>query len=526
MDHLKGFMRFIWLGWHLPVITLILAAVPASAAIRLSQPQSASGEIDLGRIPDSHTSVYLRIRPSVWTQFINHPQSGRSTRSQPSSQILKRISSSMDSSMASILGLCFVPVVNEFLVAKWPSRHSWDIEQPVWMIGLALADHGAVDFLANDMIASSSSPQGLLSTRKLRGFPLTSLSLPGRQLHFLKGERHLLISPNLFLIQGYLESLDSPPEPPSMTQPDALIGWRLTAAAPENKQTLEEAPNPIYAQMGIDRIEFSVQNLPIGLEVRIKAKTLVPSTGKPFLRPLNLDLLDSIPSDSDLVIAGGGLDLLQATPGGEDTVDRPFAVGVSVPEGRNTSPRLWKVGGAVERRVAVANAPDPVSAELSERLGGLLDDLGQLGKDLNSLVVEDRIVFGEPAGGAPPPEESQQLKDHFAELARDAILAGVISPELLILPLRWDALLGGGDEKESQPWLQIDWRKEMAPIEFSLNRPGDGYEIRFISSSPASYVMLLADLLFLLHIDYAGEWENLTSEWEKSIPSSPARPVQ
>jgi hypothetical protein len=507
-------------------MVLFMMAVPAPAAIRLSQPQSASGEIDLGRIPDSRTSVYLRIRPSAWAQFMDPQKPGKAGKSPLSSQILKRISGSMDSSMASILGLCFVPVVNEFLVAKWPSRYSWDVEQPVWMIGLALADHGAVDFLANDMIASCSPSQSLSSTRKLRGFPLTSLSLPGRQLHFLKGERHLLISPNLFLIQGYLKSLDSPPEPPSMSQPDALIGWRLNAASQSKIQTPEEAPDPFYARMGIDHIEFSVQNLPIGLEVRLKAKTMIPSTGKPFLRPLNLDLLDSIPSDSDLVIAGGGLDLLQADPGGEDMVDRPFAVGVSVPEGKNTSPRLWKVGGAVERRVAVANAPAPVSEELSERLGGVLEDLGQLGKDLKSAVVEDRIISGEPAGGTPPAQESQQLKEHFAELARDAILAGVISPDLLLQPLHWDVMLERRNEEDNQTWLQIDWRKEMAPIEFSLNCPRDGYEIRLISASPASYVMLLADLLFFLHIDYAGEWENLISGWEKSIPPPPVRPVQ
>lgn len=196
MDHLKGFMRFIWLGWHLPVIALILAAVPASAAIRLSQPQSASGEIDLGRIPDSHTSVYLRIRPSVWTQFMDPQKSGKAARSQPSSQILKRISESMDSSMASILGLCFVPVVNEFLVAKWPSRHSWDVEQPVWMIGLALADHGAVDFLANDMIASSSPPR-FVDYAKAQGIPTHVIESAWKTTAFSQGGTSLAHLPEL-----------------------------------------------------------------------------------------------------------------------------------------------------------------------------------------------------------------------------------------------------------------------------------------------------------------------------------------
>ncbi len=488
------------------VFLLSLFTLPCSAAIRLSQPQSASGEIDLGLIPDSRTSVFLRVRPGIWTQFLATSPPTSPAGNQISSQILDHISSSMDSSMASIFQLCFAPAVDEFLVAKWPSRYSWEVEQTVWMIGLALKDHAAVDPLVNTMIASCSPGQGLVNERKLRGYPLTSLILPGQQLHLLKGDHHLLISPNMFLIQGYLESLDSPPEPPSMVHPDALIGWR-----PDNK-----TPNHFLARRGIDRFEISVQSLPVGLEIRLAAKSFLPSARRSPFRPLNPDLLDSIPTDADLVVAGGGLDLLSGGTDGTDSVDQPYAFGVEIPEGKGNSPRSWNVGGAVERPVAVATSPAPVSQEISDRLGCLLNDLGPLGKDMQRLVIEDRIVFGAAAQGSPPGPEPQGLKEHFAELAKDAILAGVVSPDFLVLPLYWEVMLTGESGKNQEPWLHPDWRKEVAPLEFSINHPRDGFEIRLLSSSPASYVILLADFFFFLHMEYAGEWESLIQAWKKA----------
>ncbi len=510
------------LRWCLPVILLMITAMPGSAAIRLGQPQSVSGEIDLSRIPNSRTTAFLRVRPAAWNQFLVNSARGSLTQNPPSIAILEYLSRSMDFAMAAIFRICFAPVVDEFLVAKWPSRHTWDVEQPVWMFGLELMDHKAVDLLANDMIASCSPSRGMVSERRLRGFPLTSLILPGRQIHLLKGERHLLISPNLFLIQGYLESLDIPPEPPSAHQPDAIIGWRPEVASPERGRRPGDTPEHFFRRIGIERIEISLQKLPMGLEVRFKAKNLIPWAGESPFRPINPDLLDSIPLNPDLVVVGGGLDLIKEMQVDPGTVDRPFAVGVKVPEGKGNQPTLWKVGGAVERKVAVANAPAPVSEELSQRLGGLLDNLGQLGEDLNSRVVEDRILFGDTPKESSPPPDAEQLKEHFTELARETILAGLISPDLLLIPLRWDVLLAGENDEDDMDWLQMNWDKEIAPIEFSLNRPRDGYEIRLISASPISYMMLLADLLFFLQLDYAGEWESLVSLWRNGNPSAPS----
>ena len=516
----------VWLSMGcLTVIVLLFMVFPAYPAIRLGQPQPASGEIDLNRIPNPGTTVYLKIRPAAWRQFNPVTNNDRPVRNQTATRILQSLTDSVDPTMASILKLCFAPVVDEFLVAKWPSRFTWEIEQPVWMIGLELVDHVAVELVTNDIATISASSQGVMSERKLRGWPLTSLILPNRQIHFLKGERHLLISPNLFLIQGYLESLDSPPEPPRANQPDALIGWSLDPSGTKRVSTPGMADDHLYTHLGFDRVEISIQALPMGLEVRLKAKRLAPINRPTPFRPFNPDLLDSIPSRSDLVIAGGGLDLFQAGSEMTGTIDRPFALGVEVPEGKGNLPRTWRVGGAVERKVAVANAPAPVSEELSQRLGGILDQLGPLGKDLHSLVVEDRILFGDITRSSSRPPESEQLKEHFAELARDAILAGVVSPGLLVLPLHWGIQMGGEDQETHGDWLPEDWTKETAPIDFSLSCPPDGYEIRLLSPSPASFILLLADLLFFLHMDYTGEWESLYSLWNNgSVPESTGTP--
>lgn len=507
----------------LTATVLFFLAFPAYPAIRLGQPQSASGEIDLNRIPNPGTTVYLKIRPAAWRLFNPVKNNDRPVKNQTATRILQSLTDSVDPTMGAILKLCFAPVVEEFLVAKWPSRFTWEVEQPVWMIGLELVNPGDVDLLMNDISAISNSSQGVMSERKLRGFPLTSLILPNRQIHFLRGEHHLLISPNLFLIQGYLESLDSPPEPPSAKKPDALIGWRLD---PPDKQVENSSTKPVdhlYTHLGFDRIEVSFQALPVGLEVRLKAKRLFPLNRSAPFRPINTELLDSIPSRSDLIIAGGGLDLFPETQERTSTLDRPYAFGVEVPEGKGNLPETWRVGGAVERKVAVAKAPSPVSEEITQRLGGILDHLGQLGKDLNTLVVEDRILFGDITRSSSRPPESEQLKEHFSELAREAILAGVVSPGLLVLPLHWGIQLQEEGKDIHDTWLPEDWNKEVAPIEFSLGCPPDGYEIRLLSPSPTSFILLLADLLFFLHLDYSGEWESLFSLWHSGM--SPASDV-
>lgn len=508
------------LGYSLFLVLLVLLSRPACAAIRLGQPQSASGEIDLGRIPDAKTTVFLRIRPSAWRQFVSTQQ--------PASRILDQIAGSMDSSTASILKICFAPAVDEFIIAKWPSRYSWDVEQAVWMIGLELAEQTSTETLANALIASCSLAQDSVHGRKLRGYPLSSLVLPGRQLHLLRGEHHLLISPNLFLIQGYLASLDCPPEPPSASRPDALIGWRPGSMDSSRSQAGASSDNYLKG-LGIDHFEASIQSLPMGLELRLTAKSITPNRNNLLFRPLNPDLLDSIPPDSDLIIAGGGLDLLGrnagVSPESSPTVDRPYAFGIAVPEEERSPPKAWKIGGAVEREVAVANSPAPVSAEIAARLGGLLDDLGPLGRDMKQLQVEDRILFGDAAQRGSAGPEPQGLKDHFAEIARESVLAGMVSPNILVLPLYWDTLLTGASEQDQAFWTQREWREELAPIEFSLNQKREGLEIRLFSASPASYVMLLADLLFFAHIDYAGEWDRLFEEWERMQPTrEPASP--
>jgi hypothetical protein len=99
----------------------------------------------------------------------------------------------------------------------------------------------------------------------------------------------------------------------------------------------------------------------------------------------------------------------------------------------------------------------------------------------------------------------ESLQRRLVERGKDSLLAGVISPRLLALPIEWASRHAG--EGEPAP-AQVQF-EGLAPVEFSLIRASAGLELRLFAVTPVSHLVLFADILFLLEVDYRGDWDSL-----------------
>jgi hypothetical protein len=489
-------------------------------------PSSATAEFDLARVPDSFTDFFLSARPDAWKRFYAQRPKRKSVEEAIQVRIARSVSRSADPTIRAILDLLFDPAVAEFMLARWPSRHVLGIERPLWMAGFECEDPEEAGRLVRTFVQTCGPIRWASQTRTFAGRKVMTISPQGRNLHILADRNHFLITPSLSLLRDYLSRLaepPEPPEPPTTLPPDAAIGWRLGRREGDK----EEAPlSGFLHQAGVEHVEVSLQESPLGLEIRLSAKgSPPPGSGQPF-RPPDLELLDSIPSGSDLILAGGGLDLL-GVPGGRASAKasfakKPFALGVQAEEDIKVAPTRWKVGGALaSSTVSITDLPDdlkaafPAAARVPQATPEPPPTIDPLGLGWTSRYAGDRLLFGNTDRPPGPEPIDETIGKRLADLAANALLIGVLSPRMLALPAEWENLLeGAGEVGEGTPVRE--WYSEAAPLEFSLVRVPSGFEVRLLSQSPVSHLLFFADALFLLNLDYAGEWDALAQHWENA----------
>jgi hypothetical protein len=550
------------------IFLLWILSMTAEGAIRLGQVSSGTAEINLDRIVYLATSsqwggggIVARIQTTPWRRFVqletqdNPPEGMARNNTQQLDQyqakltsLLTQFSKVMEPSTRAFFSHCFDPGVKEFLVARLPARTVLGIEQAVWIICFTLDDPQLTQPYLNCLLDScrpqvkskQQEGQDLPTERRLAGFPLTTVNLPGKQIHFLRGRQHVLVSPNLFLFQDVVKAPEeSSSAEDSATQvsppPDALISWSVgrslspllgSHSLPGGEGEHQEWSrfNRLLAQWGVEQVAVSFKDQPHHLEICFTIKGARLAGRRIPTRRIQPELLNSIPAHSTLMLMGAGLDTLGlpadllADP---STYDLPFSLGIEVPFDKRDVPTEWYYGGGY--------AEDPlaqwVKAASAEIVSGTRSPNNQNLPELPFPVPPKQentgtrsLLYGNaPQRGFeerafemtkehPRKAPTKSVKNFFGIAAENSLLAGMILPDLLLLPYRWDLILSG-EEAE----LDESWYLALAPLEFSLNRLPDGLELRLGSNSPLSPVLFLLDLFFVFQIDYHGDWERLQS---------------
>lgn len=487
------------------VLCLCAASASVEAAVQLgSSPPSASGEIDLGRIPNRNTQVFLRIRNTAWRDAFL-----KDRKISPQAQVLEALFSRLRERSGNLLTSCFDPGVQDFIVARWPPEWMMGVEQQVWMIGYRMESPELTEPFQTHLVLSCFPSERLPIERKLEGFPVKTLSSPTAQIHILRGKNHILVSPNLQLLKDFLASLAQPPDPPTAL-PDAQIGFNLALSGLSGQQEEAYHVRHFFQQLGLDRMELALIKLPAGLEVRVALKGPQAANANRLLFQRATSLLDSIPARPDLAFVASRLNMAdgQKFPSTNLPLDQPFAIGIAIPENEKTPPEDWWVRGAVANPVVL---PETAAAHLRSASGV------QSVKPPPGWIVKadhERIEFGTRLDGPTLPD-SDPLRNHFLEIGKEALAAGVLSPRILALPVVWDMLLGPRQSGREESPFSPGWEKAVAPLEFSIAPVRDGYELRLVSASPLSHLLFFTDLLFLLQMDYSGDWDRLSSIWQQ-----------
>ncbi|NUN95222.1 MAG: hypothetical protein HUU16_03520 [Candidatus Omnitrophica bacterium] len=483
---------------------LVLVAMEARAAIRASEPDEPTTEIRLELIPNRKTAFFAHRVRRPWESWGDRAGGGESPLM---GQVLDHLRRTVSSPWRAIIELAISSEVEEVVLARWPDQAGMGETRRVWMVGARARGPEQAALLARGFVEQYGLLGERPQERRVLGHRVTSHRVTGGWIHGLFSDRSWVLASNLGLLQAYLSTLPSATAPPLPPEAGILIGWKPGSLA--DSPVLET-----LGKVGLGQCLVGFKEHDRGVEIRLSLEARVPFQDR-LTQPLDPGLLESVPPDADLLLAGGSTEWIR--PGGEgitqDLRGAPFSIGVGSPSEGGLPPEGWAFAGAVRRTTASVEIPIEVERFLRKVSGtdraataeqSVRFDPFELGWKSESL--EDRVLFGSaPRKGRGSGEPIDVFKP-FSEFAREASLGGILSPRMMALPLAWDTLIHHSTLTETVVPFDLS---DLSPLEFALVPRERGFEVRFLSASPASHLLFWTSLALLLDIDQAGKWDTL-----------------
>lgn len=506
-------MRGRVVGLAVFVLTLFGFSLPGVAAIRATGESAPLGFIPLSNLRDTQATFYLEVGQRFWDR-VPHPVLPLAERGDIPSLLLQSWLSKLDRKVAPVFDVCLQPDVLEFTLVRWPPRPGLGEDRVVWLLGLTLPDAesvaGKVDSIRQEFGVPPEDVFG--RTRNSRRY--FTLIQPTGNLHIIPGEAQLFLSPNLFLVQSILDQGSPPPEPPGEVREatDAVIGWRIPSPSPLTEVPSDSPYFPLARLFVDNQFELSLQAEEHGLGITFRlgeAGSVNASTESVAFNP---NLLASVPSDAGLLLVSGGIP--SATTAEVDDSEvlspwfrRPFALGLATGGEGGPPPEGWRLEGAFKA------LPEINAASEEEALLEVEDLATGATGEWAFEQIEDRVRFSSDGQLAPEVPTSEVFQKRAERFLEGAFLGGLLMPQFLAAPFAWQAALAAPQEPGSE-LRPYGLEKETSPIEFNIGRDAEGLKIRLFTEKPASYLLLLSSLLFVLDVEYAGEWEELSSAWD------------
>ena len=493
--------RFLF--FHL-ILWLPLGAWAADSPLSTPNPRV----LRLDEIARPSAPLSFRVRVEPWVEFWLTSPLRRPFEAIRRSEEMGRVEREFGSAGAGIFRLLAAPGITQGAFASWPSRMIRGVTQPVWMAGVASdtgADMNAV--VARFLEWCEMKPDRIIQS-EYRGFDILTLPFPQRHLHLTMDAQHIILSPDLPMLQEYLRGYPEEPPKPDWPEKDAILVWNPNAlleggaAVPKNRWSG-------LRSWGIDRVEISARTFQSGLEILVTLLMDHALEEEVEGNPVDLDLLASVPRGSDLVLVGGGIPnatrFADSSVAGWDRFARllgePFAFGVGVPDATGQTPQGLKIGGVFKKPPAPA-APVPVESEESLFPGEVSRDRWSWGGlSLNIASREDWVqvsntqdIYGVEWRG-PSLEDLEPWKD------TPPIVAGSLSSKVLLRPI--NSLVRTDPNRDDRFDFLLPFVRSMAgPVHLSVHLTPRGPQLRVSSPSSVSpFLFFVSALLALDHLD-------------------------
>jgi hypothetical protein len=405
---------------------------------------------------------------------------------------MKRVEKEFGSAGAGIFRLLAAPGITQGAFASWPSRKIRGVLQPVWMAGVA-SDTGAnMNAVAAQFLEWCEMKPDRIMRSEFQGFDILTLPFPQRQLHLTVDAQHIVLSPDLTILQEYLRGFPEELPKPDWPEKDAVLVWN-PGSQPEGGSTAARSMKEGLRRWGIDRVEVSARTFQSGLEILVTLLMEHALDEEVKGNPVDLDLLASVPRGSDFVLLGGGIpDATRFAGAPEPGWDRfarllgePFAFGIGIPDASGQAPGELKIGG-VFRKPSAATAQVPAASEESLFPGEISLDRwswGGLSLDIASRenwvqVSNTQDLYGAEWRG-PSLEDLEPWKD------TPPIVAGSLSPKVLLRPI--DSMVRTDPKRDDRFDFLLPFLRSMAgPVHLSVHLTPRGPQLRVSSPSSVS----------------------------------------